>query len=232
MILKSRFPWHALAALICLLAAATPQAQQQPISEAEQRLFMDYHLKNVAEASALHYRFSKSGSLEEAFDDEASVEVKKSKSGNGRQCKVSYLSGTNAFKVPDIAEATGNPVILSFLERDIREMQRITKGQANYFRKRVRMALAEAADVKPVTFKFKGTDVRGVEIKLAPFADDPMRARFEKFSNKTYVFTLSDQVPGAVYRLHSVMSDTAQSAGNAKAAPLIEEVLTLDEPEK
>jgi hypothetical protein len=229
---RSSVPWHALAVLLCLLAAGAPHAQQQPISEAEQRLFLDYHLKNVADSTVLRYRFTKSGSLEEAFDDEASVEVKKSQSGNGKQCKVSYLSGTRAFPLPEIGEATANPVVLSFLERDVREMQRITKGQANYFRKRVRMALAEAADVKPVTFKFNGSEVRGVEIKLTPFADDPMRARFEKFSNKRYTFTLSDQIPGAVYRLHSVMHEGGEGATDAKAAPLIEEVLTIEQSDK
>ena len=42
----------------------------------------------------------------------------------------------------------GNPVLLYFLERDIREMERLTGGKSGYFRKAIRLALARSASVE------------------------------------------------------------------------------------
>ena len=73
-----------------------------------------------------------------------------------------------AFVLPDIESANGNPVILSFLERDVREMERRTGGKANYFRKRVRLALAENAQVETITVDLQGRPVEAVRISIRP----------------------------------------------------------------
>ena len=57
---------------------------------------------------------------------------------------------------PDIEGAKGNPAVLYFLERDINEMQRLTQGKANYFRKRIRMAIYQGASIKNVTLPYRG----------------------------------------------------------------------------
>jgi len=43
----------------------------------------------------------------------------------------------------------------------------------------------------------------GLEFEIVPFADDPLRSRFEQWADKHYIFTVSSQVPGAVVAIRS-----------------------------
>lgn len=211
---------------VALALCATYAFAQQDVSDVEKRVFLTDHLKNVAVPGTLSYHFTKSGALEKPFQDNVSVSVKAASAGLGKNCHVDFLSGENQFKgLPDLIEnATGNPIILAFLERDLREMKRITKGQPNYYRKRIRMAIAQGAQVKSVTIKFGGKDIAAKEIALVPYEDDPARSRYEKFSNKSYTITLADDIPGGVYQMRSVMNERAGKTG-ATAKPMIEETL-------
>ncbi len=115
-----------------------------------------------------------------------------------------YLTGSRAMSLPDIQSATANPVILFFLERDVREMQRLGGGQAAYFRKRVRLALAEAAQLRPVNCAIRGKTLSRLwRSRLRPYDQDPLQRRFSAYADKTYAFTLSPEIPGMVYEMRT-----------------------------
>jgi len=221
----SPFQQHSFIALILI---ATSCYAQEDISDAEKRVFMTDHLKNIAGPTTLNYQFTKSGALEKGFEDRVSMSIKPASAGPGKNCHIDFLTGERQYRqLPEVIEnATGNPVILAFLERDLSEMQRMTKGQPNYYRKRIRMALAQKAEAKPVTINFSGRDLPGREIVFTPYEDDPARPRYEKFSNKSYTITLSDEIPGGVYKLRSVMQDRANKDATT-GKPMIEETLTF-----
>jgi hypothetical protein len=222
--MASLFPdLRTTAALIAWFAAAgiAPGAHaQSAISDAEQRLFMDVHLANLPDKAAVSYEYAKTGTLEPAFEDQVRLEV--DKTAAGRHTHVDYLTGQYAFVLPDIESANGNPVILCFLERDVREMERRTGGKANYFRKRVRLALAENAEVEPVVLDLQGRPVEAVRISIRPFENDPNQARFPAFVGKVYTFTISKQVPGMVYEMRTEVRD---KRAPADAPPLVVERL-------
>lgn len=212
------------AAIMALLLWPSLALADQPISEAERRLFLDPHLANLEAPATLRYRYAKTGTFEEGFEDQVRVILQPS--GAGTHAHVEYLTGARALPLPDVDAAVGNPVILSFLERDVREMQRITGGQAGYFRKRVRLALANEAQVTPIRLELSGHDISAVLIVVQPYAQDPMRARFPRYVRKTYSFTLSPEVPGMLYEMRTLTPDPAG------AAPLIEERLTYTAAER
>jgi len=208
------------------LAAASGQTAHadQSISPAENQLFLSNHLGNLPDSAVLTYAYAKGGTLEAAREDSVHVTISGANPGAGRQVRIDYLSGTQRFELPPMGVANGNPVILFFLERDVREMQRLTGGQAAYFRKRVRMALADAAEIRPVTFEFSGHTLSGEQITVHPFRDDPLRKRFQRLAEKAYAFTLSDQVPGGIYRIETVIDTPDAPAGTP---PLMSETLTF-----
>jgi hypothetical protein len=210
----------ALWAALTLLPAA-PALADEPISEAEQRLFADAHLRNTASPGLLRYRYARAGSLEPALADEVSLRLEPSAQPDARKVHVEYLSDARALRLPDLEAATSNPLILFFLERDVREMQRLTGGQAAYFRKRVRLALAETAQVRPVTIEHDGRSYDGWEISVRPFDQDPLKPRFERYADKRYAFTLCDRIPGAVYELRTVMTDRRPPGADGAARPAL-----------
>ena len=217
----------ALAASAALASASWAAAADDPVpdkpadfSAAERALFMTDQFSALKPPSTLNYRFRKSGSLEPGFDDGVKVVLRAQP--NGQCCAASgeFFSGARRLPMPDTEEARGNPVIMYFLERDVREMQRLTKGKSNHFRKRIRMAIFDSATLREVALQFQGKPVAGREILISPYLTDPVRTRFETLANKQYIFTLSDAVPGGVYAIR-----TQVSAAEAGAPPVLVEEL-------
>ena len=192
-------------------------------SAAEQALFIDNHLGKLRPPLTLHYSYRKTGTLEASFDDR--VDVMLTAQADGMCCAASarFLTGAREMRQPDVEGAQGNPAILYFLERDIREMQRLTQGKANYFRKRIRMAVYQGTSIRDLTLQYRGRPVAVREFSISPYLDDPNRPRFEKLANKQYLFMLSDGVPGGLYAIRTRIDDKS-----ADAPPLIVEEMILD----
>ena len=199
-------------------------AGKQDYSQAERLLFMTNQLAGIKPPATLRYSFRKSGALEAGFEDTVTVSLAREPDGACCQAKGNFLSGEHRLELPDIEHAEANPVVLYFLEHDVRDMKRLTKGSPNYYRKRIRMAVYEAAKVSDVSLTYRGRPVKGQRIEIAPYQDDPARSRFEKFAEKTYRFYLSKAVPGGVYGIRTVMLDQAAPA----AAPMIAEDLFIE----
>jgi hypothetical protein len=210
----SRIAGVVAAAGVAATARGAPDADPREFSIAERRLFVDDQLRSLPTAATLEYTYTKRGTLEPAFDDRASIHVGAPRASGGRHVHVDALSQARREAMPDLDAATGNPVILFFLERDVREMHRLTGGSPNYFRQRIRLALASHADVAPVVATAGTRQVAAVEIRIAPYRDDPARTRYERFAGKTYAFTLSNDVPGEVVAMRSEVR--APDAAGAK----------------
>lgn len=210
-------------ALAATLAFVAPALAAEDYSPAERALFMTNHLAGTKPPATLRYSFAHRGSEDEAFEDKVAVKLKAAPGGQCCAAEAEFLTGARRLALPEMEKAEGNPVVLYFLERDIREMNRLTKGQQNYFRKRIRMAVYQGATIADVTVSYRGKEVPAREIRIAPYLDDPLRARFEKYANKTYVFTLSDAVPGGLYAIR-----TRVAGATPEAAPLIADEMVVD----
>lgn len=227
------------------------------VSPAETLLFETDHLAHVVLPAMLVYTFRRASNVEPGFSDEVRLDLAAGKGageqgakGNGSiRATLHFLSGAHAHEVPALEDAHGNPVLLGFLERDIAEMSRLTGGSAAYFRKRIRMALAERARVEVQTIRWNGKSLPARTVRIQPYLDDPMHARFERYVHKTYTFVFSEQVPGELFQLRSSLTDwnmvqekgrehgrtrdatvvaTAAPAKDSSAAlPAIDETLTL-----
>lgn len=209
--------------LFALLLPAAHAADAQDYSPAEKLLFMSDQLGNLRPPTTLRYGFRKTGTLEEAFDDKVSIAF--SKGADGKCCTGSgeFFSGARKLPMPDVEGASGNPVLMFFLEREVREMQRLTKGSQSHFRKRLRMAVYGGATLRDVSFSYRGKDVKGQEILITPYLDDPNRPKYEKLATKEYRFWLSDAVPGGVFGIRARVPGAATDA-----APLQVEDLLID----
>ena len=181
-------------------------------SAAEQALFVDNAIAKLRPPITLRFAYRKTGTLEEAFDDK--VELLLTAQADGTCCAAGarFFTGARATRPPDLESAPGNPAIFYFLERDIREMERLTKGKANYFRKRIRMAVYQGASIRKLMLPYRGGLVAVQEISIAPYLDDPNRARYEKLANKEYVFMLADSVPGGLYGIRTQISGESADA--------------------
>ena len=208
-----KFPRFAGACLALLMAfASTSRAQDKPpenkqdFSPAEKLLFMSNQLSGVKPATTIRYSFRKAGSFEEGFEDSVVLSFEKQADGTCCTVKSDFFSGTRRLPLPEAPMAEGNPVLLHFLERDIGEMKRLTKGSLNHFRKRIRMAAYQDATVRDTSLSYRNKTIAGKEITFTPYLDDPNRPKYEKFVRKQYQFLLSEAVPGGIFGIRTRIS--------------------------
>lgn len=213
---------RALAVALVTLCAGFAGAAEE-FSPAERALFMTDHLGALTTPITLRYTFRKMGSLEENFEDKVAVALRAQPKSPCCITNTAFLGGARRIKLPEVELARGNPVILHFLERDIHEMQRLTKGQPNYFRKRIRMAVFNGAEISDVEVLYKGKAVAARQIIISPYSQDPLRTRYEKLADKQYIFTLSKDVPGGVYAIRSRVNGAL-----AGEPPLLAEEMFFD----
>ena len=199
------------------------QTNAQDYSDAERIIFMTEHLGKVQPPQTLADRFNKHGSLEADFEDKVTLRLSPTAGGTCCNGDADFLSAERRLALPEVEDARANPVVLYFLEHDVREMSRLTKGQQNYFRKRIRMAIYQGARVEERALEYLGRPVTARQVLITPYADDPSRGRFEQYADKQYVFWMSDEVPGGVFGIASRMN-----AKDASAEPLIVEELYLE----
>jgi hypothetical protein len=229
-LLAAAFPLAAALSLSAQPQAAGPEptvpAAAAAPSEAERLVFQHEHLANIGGRRSLRYLYAQEAQGKPGVNDSAVLTL--STGVDGRCCDVhgDYLSGPLAVQLPDVRSARSNPVLLYFLEAEVRGLQRTTAGQAAHFRRRIRQALADSASVDSTTVAWGGKAVPAKIVQLAPFLDDPYKGRFVEHAGTRYAFVFSDAVPGGVYQMRALVPGPAPGA-----APLARRSLTLAEPQ-
>ncbi|MBT4770452.1 MAG: hypothetical protein HOO00_08035 [Rhodospirillaceae bacterium] len=184
--------------------------ESNPYSEANIELFSTNHLESIDVPTEIIYDFEHKGSLDNEFKGRVLVLVTKVLPSGRKNLSFKFLSGKRKVRFPSYKSFTGNPLFMLFLERDAREMQKMTGGNALFFRNRVRHALAGLAHVTPINFPFEGKTVDGKEIRVKPFTRESLalfegtkglEKRFLRFINKEYIVVTSPNVPGGIYSI-------------------------------
>jgi hypothetical protein len=204
-------------------AASAPSSEPtfEP-SPAEQLVFLHPHLASTPPGT-LRYAWTDQHEGAAPTADQASLALRPDADGHCCTVHADYLSGPAAVSLPDIDLAKANPIVLYFLEGEVRLLERTTKGPSAHFRRRLRQALADEATVTPTTVRWDGRDVPAQVVHVAPFLADPFRDRFAHDAPLEYDLVFSDAVPGGVWRLSATLP-----AATPGAAPLARRQLTLE----
>ncbi len=196
-------------------------------SDAETKLWLAEHLSNIDRPVRLYYEFVKSGSYEEGFTDAVYLDIIKINDDGTKNAVLDFFTAARKQTVSpeNVTNIRGNPVLAIFMQGDVYEMNRLTEGHWRHFQKMIKIALRESAQIEPVGIDFNGKKISAEKITFSPYLNDPHRRDFEQFAHKTYEFILSDDIPGMLYQIKTVI----QNPDGSENGPLIEEVLTLIE---
>ncbi len=196
-------------------------------SKAETLMWQTDHLANIRRPVKLRYRYTRSGTEEERYTDVIELEVLNFHPDGGKGTRVHFFTGKHEKYVPDQDPVTGNPVLGVFLQAEVYEMQRRTKGGWRYFHRAIKTALSATDALEPVDIDFRGQRVAATRVRITPYAGDARRFPLAAYAAKTYTFTFAEAVPGQLYEIRSVVAKTG--AASPDPAPLVEEVLTYVE---
>jgi hypothetical protein len=209
-------------------AAGGEEQSLPPISEAETILWFGDQLKGIAEPSTLKYEFRKAGSLEEGFTDRVHLHITELLPEGMKKATVDFFSGQRHLSIPPYEAINGNVLLAIFLQGDILEMKRLTEGGTRYFQQRIKYALATNAQIADTEIEFDGRKLPAKRVTITPYVDDPkaeLNERFRKLKDKAYTFTVSEQLPGYFYEIHTLVPAPADSAPGSE--PVLEEYLRL-----
>jgi hypothetical protein len=198
-----------LLACAALLSVHAPVHADEP-SAAEQLLFNAPHLQGLQVPGHLLYRYDETDAGQTTREDDVRMDLQPDSTGACCKVQGQFLSGAAAMALPDVEGARSNPVLLYFLEYEVRRLARTTGGNAAHFRRRLREAFVHA-QVQPAPTLWQGRTVLAKAVQIAPFEDDPFRNRFEDQAQTRYQFLLSDEVPGGFLQLSSTLP--AKGAG-------------------
>lgn len=197
-------------------------------SEAEARLWLSDHLKNITRPARLYYQFTKAGSFEEGFSDSVYLDILELNPDGSKKADLQFFSGDREqpFTPENVTNVRGNPVLGVFMRGDVHDMNRLTQGNWRYFQHRIKAAFADGAVIDPVSVTFDGQTLPAQRISITPFIHDARRGQFAQFTDKRYEFLLSDEIPGTLYQIRTVVPGAAN-----ETQPLLEETLTLERVE-
>ena len=176
------------------------------MSTANIALFIDEHLQSITEPSRIYYKFEKESSREDSFIGNVVLNVVKIEDDNTKHITFRYLKGRNKVRFPPQIGAKGNPVFMLFCERDSRDMQRLTGGNALFFRSRIRHTIA-ATDVEDVEFDFNGKKYSGQKISFQPFMETELKRRVSRYKTKKFVVLMSKKIPGYIFKIETFIKD-------------------------
>jgi hypothetical protein len=194
---------YLLAGLAVALTAAGEAEHPQQFSRANTLLFMTDHVVDLPASTILPYHLTRISTLGDGFEDDITVRLISVGDDGARNVAVDYFTGPRERSVPTFVGVRGNPVLTLFLQRDINEMARQSRGRPRHFQTRIKRALEESARVEDTRFELGDRELAGQKITIDPFRNDPDRGRYEKFADKTYEFIVSPEVPGFIFQIRS-----------------------------
>ena len=194
------------AALMLASSLATAADTDAPeLNQAQQLVFIDDHLRDIPSNRVLNYDFESHVKGTDDVADTVRMTVTEVREDNTRNLSFDFLTGSRHIDFHDAEGYRGsNPIIIQFLERDIRDMSQATGGSIHYFRNRIRKSFTEP-QVRAIRISHDGKDMDAVEVVVTPFTRDPNVAKFERYAQKRYEFIMCDGVPGGLYRIHTLV---------------------------
>ena len=177
------------------------------MSSANVELFVQPHLESINEPSRLFYKFEKESTREDSFIGNVVLNIVKIDDENRKYVTFRYLKGRNKVRFPPQVGAKGNPIFMLFFERDARDMQRLTGGNALFFRSRIRHAIA-ATEIKDIEIDFNGKSYPAIEIYFKPFLKTKLKNRISRYKSKEFRVILSKEIPGSIFKVEAFSKDS------------------------
>ena len=166
-------------------------------------LFGTPHLRNVQQPGALHYDFARHGPA--PFTDRVTVHVREVRADGTRDVAFDFLTGERRESHPPVEGFSGNPVLMIFLEHDVRTLKESIGVSTTYWRNRLRDALLQSATVEDVTATVDGRTVPARKVSVRPFEGEDRLRRVPPVRDKLYTFILADAVPGGIVEIRTDM---------------------------
>lgn len=199
--------WSIFATTLLMLFANSYVFAEAGFSEVNNELFDKAHLKNITQPGVLSYKYKKYSVIEDSREDTIDVTVSNIRNTGRCDTHFDFFTGKHNRPYLDRPNERGNGVFVLYLEFDVREMNRLTGGEWRYFQRKIRWAFAAGADKKEVEIDYQGKKIKAIQYMIQPYVNDPKNYRYKLYANKYYIFTMSEDIPGEIYQVRTIVPD-------------------------
>lgn len=203
-----------------ILGASAASSDGPELSQAQALLYDRSYLSEFAEPGALRYQFTRSTADGSGFEDQIRLVIEDVRPDGSRLISNEFFTGKRRRPYADMDGFHGNPLLILFLQYDVWGMSRVLGGNPSYFRNRIKRSLAERAEVRDTVIRRDGQDLAAKQVIVRPFAGDRMAEQLREFQHKLYEITVSDRIPGGIYRIRAMVP-----AADDTGASMIEEIV-------
>ncbi len=207
-------------------APAEGKTEKPQLSEAQNLLFETPHLKNIGTPSVITYKFERKSQFKDDLKDTVKLKIDKVLPDGAKDVSFEFFTGRQNRPYPPLEHFNGNPLLMVYLSRDVTEMARLVGGSSNFYRSKIRYGFMDKATVSEVEVPGPNGPVKGHKVEMKPFTGETNRS-YEMGPNllKTYEFIVSDEVPGGLYSIRTVVPP---EAGKEDKGNVIEETLVFE----
>jgi len=190
---------HRFSFLALLVSLSIYVPQMALADRATDLVFSNGVLGNIPQNKTVLYKHLRLGPEGSEFhsiaDGQVSLAIVPSQIGGNEVILEMLDSGQLRNRTQFPADA-GNPIVMAFLESNLRSMAQITGGSPFYLRNRIKESLRSGGQIEPVKIAIDGVPIDAMKITFMPFINDKNAARMGDFAKLELVFVVSDSVPG------------------------------------
>jgi hypothetical protein len=194
------------------LAAGTLSAAEGT-PDAATLLFEENQLAKSPPGTVLDYAYSRKTSDDakygRSFDDRVRLILEAGAEPEVRTVEVELFTGQNRRPAGPFPDMTGNPMLSLFLENHVLALARQFQANPRYLKNAIRAGLRDRAEVSRAPVEVGGRTMPGWHVHMAPFVDDPNKARMLGLDGLAYDFLVAKDVPGEIVEISVKMPRVA-----------------------
>ncbi len=201
---------------LTLLAGAASGAQE-PAQETAQILAADIlferpQLRALHTGDALDYSYQFKSADPKFFGpdvtDHVALKIASGDAPDKRSVDVELFSAERRRAAGPFDDMSGNPLLSLMLEENLQRLQTIFQANPRYMKTAIRMALRNA---KAAPDRVEGFDAAAPawKVEVAPFRNDPNKARMHGLDALTYTFRVSTAAPGEIAEIDIAARDAS-----------------------
>ena len=200
LVLKAAF--IVVAALLCGgMAMAEDSRPEDPAS----LLFETPQWATTRPGATLSYRYTRKSANEvlygPSFEDRIRLHIEKGDAEATRTVRVELFGRERRRAAGPFADVSSNPVLMLFLEHHLEQLSRSVHANPRYLKNAIRAALRDKYRIEAGESSVDARPVKTWRVLIAPFIDDPNKARMAGLESLVYTLVVAEEVPGQVTEL-------------------------------
>ena len=189
-----------------LLCGGTAMAEDDPRPEDPASLLFEAPQWAATRPGAtLSYRYSRKSANEAlygpSFEDRIRLHIEKGDAEATRTVRVELFGRERRRAAGPFEDVSANPVLMLFLEHHLEQLSRSVHANPRYLKNAIRAALRDKYRIEAGESLVDGRPVKTWRVLIAPFIDDPNKARMNGLEGLAYTLAVSEEVPGQVTEL-------------------------------